>query len=80
MSNFTYVYILQSESDPRRHYTGLTDDARLRKHNAGEVGHTSKFKPWIIRTAIAFQSRDRAAHFEKYLKSHSGRVFAARHS
>ncbi len=31
-----YVYILQSENDPDRHYTGVTDDIakRLNKHNA----------------------------------------------
>jgi len=81
MNHYTYVYILQSKTDPRRHYTGLTDnlDERLRKHNAGEVIHTAKFRPWQIRTATAFHDRDRAAAFERYLKSHSGRVFAYRH-
>jgi len=81
MNNYTYVYILHSEAYPRRHYTGLTDDlnTRLKKHNAGEVIHTSKFKPWNIRTAVAFHDRRRDAAFEKYLKSHSGRVFASRH-
>jgi len=79
--SFHYVYILQSESNPERHYTGLAEDLkdRLRRHNAGEVSHTTKFKPWRIRAAIAFPNRDRAAEFEKYLKSHSGRVFASRH-
>jgi hypothetical protein len=40
---FVYVYILQSQSDPEHFYTGLTDDLRdrLRRHNAGEVPHTS---------------------------------------
>jgi predicted GIY-YIG superfamily endonuclease len=39
MTGFSYVYVLQSESDPRRHYTVLTDDlhVRLRKHNEGGV-------------------------------------------
>ena len=34
VSAYSYVYILVSESDPSRHYTGLTDDldSRLRKH------------------------------------------------
>jgi putative endonuclease len=72
---------LQSERDPKRHYTGLTDHLadRLRRHNAGECAHTSKHRPWKIRTAVAFRDRDKAAEFERYLKSHSGRVFAARH-
>jgi predicted GIY-YIG superfamily endonuclease len=76
--DFSYVYILQSQVDGTRFYVGLTDDLkdRLRRHNAGEVPHTSKFKPWKIKTAIAFTDRSRAADFEKYLKSPSGRAFA----
>ena len=81
MNGYTYVYILQSKQDPKRHYTGMTDDlaARIKKHNEGGVPHTAKHRPWEIRTATAFKDRQRAAEFEKYLKSHSGRVFASRH-
>jgi hypothetical protein len=52
---FFHVYILQNESNPKRFYIGLNDDlrARLKKHNEGEVPHTSKFRPWQIKTAIA---------------------------
>ncbi|MFZ0423002.1 MAG: GIY-YIG nuclease family protein [Xanthobacteraceae bacterium] len=73
-----YVYILQSIADPESHYTGITEDpkARLAKHNAGDVPHTSKFKPWRLNTYIAFSNETRAAAFEKYLKSSSGRAFA----
>jgi predicted GIY-YIG superfamily endonuclease len=76
--NFSYVYILQSEANPKSHYVGLTDDLhkRLEKHNAGDVPHTAKFRPWRIQTAIAFTDRDRASHFERYLKTGSGRAFA----
>ena len=76
--SFFYVYILQSKLAPEQFYTGLTADlkSRLKKHNAGEVPHTAKFKPWRIKTAIAFTDRDRAGAFEKYLKSASGRAFA----
>ncbi len=79
--NFHYVYILRSERDPTRHYTGLTQnlETRLKAHNNGQVSHTSKFKPWRIETAIAFHSREKATAFEKYLKSHSGRAFAVKH-
>jgi putative endonuclease len=75
------VYILESVADPEHFYVGLTEDlhARLRKHNAGEVSHTSKFKPWIIKKAIAFRDRSRAAAFERYLKSGSGRAFTRKH-
>jgi putative endonuclease len=76
--NFSYVYILQSEANPKNHYVGLTDDLRkrLEKHNAGDVSHTAKFRPWRIQTAIAFTDRDRASQFERYLKTGSGRAFA----
>lgn len=79
--NFNYVYILVSQSDNTRHYTGLTQDlkTRLQAHNAGQVPHTAKYKPWTIETAIAFRSREKAVAFENYLKSHSGRAFAVKH-
>lgn len=72
-----YVYILES-LDSEHFYVGVTDDprARLAKHNAGEVPHTSKYGPWRIRTYIAFDNEQRAFAFEKYLKSGSGRAFA----
>ncbi|MBN1268887.1 MAG: GIY-YIG nuclease family protein [Kiritimatiellae bacterium] len=78
---YTYVYVLQSVRDARRHYTGLTDDMRGRvgKHNRGECRHTAKHRPWRVKVAVAFRDRERAAAFENYLKSHSGRVFSARH-
>jgi len=74
----TYVYVLQSVETPTRHYVGVTDDlkARLHKHNAGEVSHTSKYVPWAIKTYIAFTNEKQAFAFEKYLKSASGRAFA----
>jgi putative endonuclease len=72
-----YVYILQS-IDSTHFYVGTTDDlrARLTKHNAGEVPHTSKFMPWRIKTYVAFSDEAPAFKFEKYLKSPSGRAFA----
>jgi predicted GIY-YIG superfamily endonuclease len=81
MTSFYYVYVLVSKVDPTRHYIGLTDDldSRLTTHNDGQSPHTSKHRPWKIETAIAFRSREKAAAFEKYLKGHSGRAFAAKH-
>lgn len=77
-AKFSYVYILQSELGPEHFYVGLSDDLhdRLRRHNAGEVPHTSSYRPWHIKTAIAFRDRTRAAEFEQYLKTASGRAFA----
>ncbi len=72
-----YVYILES-LDGTHFYVGITDDVpkRLAKHNAGEVPHTSKHRPWRVRTYVAFSDEKLATAFEKYLKSGSGRAFA----
>jgi putative endonuclease len=63
---------------PNIFYVGLTDDvpARLAKHNAGDVSHTSKYGPWRLKTYVAFSDEGQAIAFEKYLKSGSGRAFA----
>jgi putative endonuclease len=76
----TYVYILSSIKFPDRYYVGVTTNlrARLHKHNAGEVRHTSKYAPWAIKTYLAFSDEQHAFAFEKYLKSASGRAFAKR--
>jgi putative endonuclease len=68
----------QGQSGGAMKYVGITDDprARLTKHNAGEVTHTSKYRPWKMRTYIAFSDEKQAIAFEKYLKSGSGRAFA----
>ena len=80
-ANFFYVYILQSEVAPERFYTGLTDDLRKRvkNHNSGQVLHTMKWRPWRLKTYIAFSDRARAAQFERYLKSAAGRAFTKKH-
>jgi predicted GIY-YIG superfamily endonuclease len=74
----TYVYILCSLTFADRFYVGITTDsrARVKKHNAGEVSHTSKYAPWAIKTYVAFSDERRAFLFEKYLKTASGRAFA----
>ena len=76
MRGVHYVYILVSESDPDRHDTGLTCNLgrRLKAHNAGQVAHTSKHRPWRIKVAIAFRSHPKATGFERYLKTHSKRA------
>lgn len=81
MARFSYVYMLQSEANPERHYVGLTDDLwdRLRIHNKGSVQHSAQFRPWRLKTAVAFSDRAQAAEFERYLKSASGRAFAKKH-
>ena len=81
MATFHYVYILKSESRPDRHYTGRTSSLskRLHAHNSGQLRSTAKNRPWRIELAIAFRTIEKAALFERYLKSHSGRAFASRH-
>lgn len=78
---FWYVYSLRSVNHPDRFYGGITEDLndRLTAHNAGDISHTRKFKPWSIEVAISFADREKAFAFEKYLKSHSGRAFSKRH-
>jgi putative endonuclease len=68
MGSFTYVYILQSETDSRRFYTGCTRDLRKRlaRHNSGEVPYSAKWKPWRIKAYIAFSDIVRAKDFESY--------------
>lgn len=73
-----YVYILQSTSDPERHYVGLTSDLRSRvaRHNGGQVTPTSKHTPWTVKTYLGFDNEAQAVAFEAYLKTASGRAFA----
>ncbi|MFA7256694.1 MAG: GIY-YIG nuclease family protein [Kiritimatiellales bacterium] len=80
MDAFYYVYILKSKVADH-YYIGCTKNltARLKKHNQGGCPHTAKFIPWEIETAVSFRSREKAAVFEAYLKSGSGREFARRH-
>ena len=72
---FFYVYILQSESSVKHFYVGFTEDLldRLKTHNAGHVPHTIKFRPWRIKTAIAFTERQRAIEFERLFQKNGVR-------
>jgi putative endonuclease len=81
VSKFFYVYILQSEIDRERFYTGLTEDLpeRLKAHNSGRVRHSAKWNPWRLKTYVASSDRDHAAKFKRYLKSASGRAFTKKH-
>ena len=77
----TIVYMLRSDRDPSRHYTGLTSDfdRRLQWHNAGQNVDTARDRPWSLVISFQFSSETLACKFEKYLKSGSGREFAKRH-
>jgi putative endonuclease len=75
------VYILRSDRNPERHYTGVTTDIaqRLRWHNAGQNTDTARDRPWSLVVSIEFNTEQSALEFERYLKSGSGRAFAKRH-
>ena len=76
-----YVYILQSEKDPARFYTGFTTDLKRRvaEHNRAAQGYTRQHAPWTLCWYCAFRDEAKARMFEVYLKSGSGRAFIHRH-
>ena len=41
--------------------------------------YTARFRPWILKTCIAFDDKAKAKAFEKYLKHGSGHAFANKH-
>lgn len=68
---FYYVYILQSIAPPSHFYVGFTENIRQRLayHNDGQCPHTAKFRPWKIKTCVAFTYRPKALEFERLRKS-----------
>ena len=81
LSNQRFVYVLKSEAQCARYYTGITSDvtARLAAHNNGLCTHTANGRPWRLDVVVQFADEKRALKFEKYLKSGSGCAFAKRH-
>jgi predicted GIY-YIG superfamily endonuclease len=76
-----YVYIIGSTSHPRQRYVGYTGvklDLRLARHNDGTTPATSRCRPWRLLWAAGFTDKHTAIEFEAYLKSGSGRAFAAK--
>lgn len=73
-----YVYIIKSTTATENHfYVGYTNNLgmRLKQHNSSTSFHTKKYGPWELIFCAAFQNKIKAIEFEKYLKSHSGRIF-----
>jgi len=75
------VYRLRSTIKPSETYVGITANLqnRIAEHNSGKSTHTNKFLPWAVEIAVWFSDEQKAKDFEKYLKSGSGRAFAAKH-
>jgi putative endonuclease len=71
-----YVYLLKCADGTT--YTGCTRnlEARLKRHSNKEVYCTSTRLPVSLVTYIAFTDKYKAFHFEKHLKSASGKAFA----
>ncbi|MFZ5390964.1 MAG: GIY-YIG nuclease family protein [Patescibacteria group bacterium] len=76
-----YVYILQSVNFLKQRYVGYSVNLkkRLKDHNSGYSKHTDKFRPWILLSYFAFNSKLTAKRFEYYLKTGSGRAFIKNH-
>ncbi|MBU2542131.1 GIY-YIG nuclease family protein [Patescibacteria group bacterium] len=70
-----FVYILKCKNG--QYYTGITRDikSRIAKHRKGEVKFTKPFLPVKCIFISCFPSKNKAAEFEKYLKTHSGSAF-----
>lgn len=75
---FHYVYLLKSLKNPHQTYTGYTTGLkrRLEDHNSGNSVYTADARPWELVSCVYFKDKYQALEFEKYLKSHSGRLFA----
>jgi predicted GIY-YIG superfamily endonuclease len=74
MKSRRLVYVLESISEPSRHYVGLTSNVagRLDEHNAGKAAHTLKHRPWRLRAAIEFGDPANAARLRNALNSAPG--------
>lgn len=76
MSDFYYVYVLQSIKD-NKFYTGYTKDLKriFEDHSNGKVDSTKHRRPLkLIYFEACFSQKD-ATHREKYLKSYHGKMY-----
>ena len=71
-----YTYILRNKVTSR-YYIGYTPNLknRLIKHNSGQVKSTKSNLNYELEWYCAFQKRNQALAFEKYLKTGSGVAF-----
>jgi predicted GIY-YIG superfamily endonuclease len=76
-----FVYLLRSINYPQTTYAGYTTNIkeRIATHNSGGSVHTKKDRPWELVACFSFKNMDSAKHFERYLKSQSGRAFSKKH-
>ena len=64
-----------------RSYVGSTSNLkqRLLEHRGGKSSATRKYLPCQLVAYVCFHDRLRALHFERYLKTGSGRAFRKKH-
>jgi predicted GIY-YIG superfamily endonuclease len=76
-----FVYVIRSERQPAQYYVGRTFNvvSRLASHNEGASPRTRGHRPWRLVVAMAFADEQRAAAFEKFLKSSSGAGLVRHH-
>ena len=74
MSDKRFVYILRSDVDPGRHYTGITSnlEERLHWHNSGPSGVTIPHRPWSLVVAMRFADATTARRFERVSQDRLG--------
>ena len=70
-----YVYLLKLNNNS--YYTGSTSDlkTRIKEHENGEVISTAGHRPIALIFYSAFDTKQKAITFEKYLKTGSGQAF-----
>ncbi|HRH25112.1 MAG TPA: GIY-YIG nuclease family protein [Candidatus Paceibacterota bacterium] len=75
-----YVYILKSEKDSS-YYKGVTENLKKRvyDHNHGSNKYSSSKAPFKIIWYCAFEQKQKALDFEKYIKHGSGFAFVKKH-
>lgn len=69
-----YVYILELSNNT--YYVGSTSDlkSRFNKHKEGGVPSTKKYRPHKLVWYCCFRDKKKAALFEDYLKTASGKA------
>jgi len=79
MENKYYVYVLKCKED-NSIYIGFTRNLakRLWEHKNKLSNYTKSKNDWELLWYCVFDNENNAINFEKYLKSHSGRIFIKR--
>lgn len=77
--SYYYVYVLELSNGD--YYVGRSDNLKRRilEHTNGQERTTKKFLPIKLITYLGFDTKTKAVHFEKYLKTGSGIAFRKRH-